>query len=69
MVTDKERQSLEFTIGQIHAHTECLPDMRRDISLLKKKVAVVEIKSGLWGTLGGFMAMAWLFLRDNLIPK
>lgn len=59
----------DFLLGQIHAYTKGIPDMKKDIADLKKKVAVIEVKSGLWGSIGGFCALALLWLKDMVGVK
>ncbi|MEE9614860.1 MAG: hypothetical protein V3W31_07945 [Thermodesulfobacteriota bacterium] len=60
----EEKKSHDFMLGEIWERTKHIPEIRKDMACLKRKVAVIEVKSGLWGTLGGFLAMAGLYVKE-----
>ena len=43
----------DFLLGEIHERTKSIPQMQEDIGKLNRKVAVVEVKSGFFGVIGG----------------
>ncbi len=55
----------DMLLGRIDERTSHIPKMRDDINKLSRKIAIVEIKSGLWGTLGGMGAVALLYLKSR----
>lgn len=61
MSSEEDKQSIyekrDFMLGEIHERTKCIPDMRKDIGKLSKKVAIIEVKSGFFGLLGGVLAV------------
>ncbi len=67
-MTDKDiYERRDFLLGQIDERTAHIPQMRKDINKLSKKVAVAEFKSGLWGSLGGAIAVFLYYLKDYLL--
>lgn len=65
-----QHEEVMFQLGKISASQEALDKdiielkddhvlpMRKDVASLNRKVAIVETKSGLWGTVGGFIAVS-----------
>ncbi len=54
----------DFMLGQIHERTAHIPQMMEDINKLGRKVAIIEVKSGIFGVLGGILAIAGLYLKQ-----
>ena len=57
----------DVILGRLDERTKCIPDMQKDITCIKKKMAVLEIKSGIFGTVGGGITVALLYLKDFFI--
>lgn len=57
----------DFILGEIHAKVQCIPDMKKDISKLNNKVSVIEFKSGVFGGIGGVLAILGLYFKDHII--
>lgn len=60
---EERRIAMATQIARIDERTACLPQMQKDVACLSKKVAVVEVKSGIWGTIGGFIAVFVLWFK------
>ena len=54
----------DMILGRIDERTKCIPDIQKDISSLKKEVAVIKWKSGIFGTLGGTITMILYYLKN-----
>ena len=56
---------LIFKVGEIHAKTECIPDLQSKVENLDKRITINKrkaktanaITSGLGGIIGGFLAV------------
>lgn len=57
-------ENRDFMLGEIHAATERIPDLEKKVDKLSSKVAVIEFKSGLFGTIGGMIAIVGLYIKD-----
>jgi hypothetical protein len=60
-------ENRDMLLGQIEERTRCIPQMQRDVSSLKRKVAIVELKSGLWGVIGGILAIVGLYFKEHIL--
>lgn len=43
----------DFLLGEIHANVKRIPQIEKDVKDLHGRMRAVEVKSGLWGVLGG----------------
>lgn len=57
----------DMLLGRIDERTSHIPKMREDINKLSKKIAIVEIKSGVFGTLGGGLTVAIIYMKDYFL--
>lgn len=57
----------DMLLGRIDERTSHIPKMRDDINKLGKEIAIIKVKSGLWGTLGGAIAVGLYYLKDLFI--
>jgi hypothetical protein len=66
-MSEEEKQSTyarrDFMLGEIHERTKCIPDLKRDVGKLSRKVAVIEVKSGFFGLLGGVLTIVGLQIK------
>jgi hypothetical protein len=46
-------QKRDFLLGEIHANVKRIPQIEKDVKELHGRMVAVEVKSGLWGLLGG----------------
>ncbi len=73
-MTEKQEKiyaNRDTMLGRIDERTKimalAIPIIQKDISSLKKKQAVLEVKAGIFGTLGGMFAMFLYYLKDLII--
>lgn len=58
-----DHENIIFMLGEIHERAKCIPDIRDDIASLKRTVAIIEVKGGAWGIIGGFLSGLYLQLK------
>ncbi len=67
MSSEEEKRSVyekrDFMLGEIHERTKCIPELRKDIGKLGKKVAIIEIKSGFFGLIGGVLTIVGVQIK------
>lgn len=57
----------DVILGRIDERTQCIPQIQKDISSLKSEVAVIKWKSGIFGTIGGGVTVALIYMKDYFL--
>ena len=52
----KEENSIFKQLGEIGERVKDIPHIKKQVDLLGKKVAVLEVKSGIWGAVAGIVS-------------
>ena len=56
----------DFMLGEIHERTKRIPELEKSVNKLSRKVAVIEVKSGLFGAIGGAIFAAGIYIKHAL---
>lgn len=59
----KVYENRDLLLGEIHANVKRIPQIEQDVKELHGRMRAVEVKSGMWGVLGGISVFVIVKLK------